>query len=109
LLDRLQNGTHRGKEGAADQSIHGRMGLGTACKAETSRTKNVSIDSSGGKKKSIWVEENCDFTENFYIKRIYYFINIFTFKLLSIDISGPVSRNATARVENVMLGSCVRC
>jgi hypothetical protein len=28
----LQNGTHRGKGGATDQSIHGRMGLGTACK-----------------------------------------------------------------------------
>jgi hypothetical protein len=24
LLDRLQNGTHRGKGGAADQSIYGR-------------------------------------------------------------------------------------
>jgi hypothetical protein len=37
------------KRGAADQSIHGRMGLGTACKEETSRMKNVSIESSGGK------------------------------------------------------------
>jgi hypothetical protein len=34
LLDRLQNGTHRGKRGTADQSIHGRVGLGTVCKGE---------------------------------------------------------------------------
>jgi hypothetical protein len=50
LLDRLQNGTHGGKGAAADQSIHGRMGLGTACKGETSRVKNVLIESSGGTK-----------------------------------------------------------
>jgi hypothetical protein len=43
LLHRLQKGTHRGKGGAADQSIQRRMGLGTACKEETSRMKNVSI------------------------------------------------------------------
>jgi hypothetical protein len=49
LLDRLQNGNHRGKRGMADQSIHGRIALGTACKGETSRIKNVSIESSGGK------------------------------------------------------------
>jgi hypothetical protein len=30
LLDGLQNGTHRGKEVAADQSVYDRMGLGTA-------------------------------------------------------------------------------
>jgi hypothetical protein len=45
----LHNGTHRGKAGAADQSTQGRMGLGTARKEETSRVKNVSIESSGGK------------------------------------------------------------
>jgi hypothetical protein len=32
LLDRLQNGIHRGNGGAADQSTDGRMGLWTACK-----------------------------------------------------------------------------
>jgi hypothetical protein len=65
LLDRLQNGTHRGKAGTADQSVHGRMGLGTACKEETSRIKNVLIQSSGGKKLCLLVEENCVFTEKF--------------------------------------------
>jgi hypothetical protein len=50
-----------GKGGAADQSGHGRMGLGTAWKKETSRMKNISIESSGGK--------NCAFTEmRVYIK-----------------------------------------
>jgi L-alanine-DL-glutamate epimerase-like enolase superfamily enzyme len=49
MLDRLQNRTHRGKGGAADQSTHGRMGLRTACKEETLRVKNISIESSGGK------------------------------------------------------------
>jgi hypothetical protein len=44
LLDRLQNGSHRGKGVAEDQSTHGRMGLGTVCKEETSRMKNVSIE-----------------------------------------------------------------
>jgi hypothetical protein len=32
LLDRLQNGTRRKNGGSADQSVLGRMGLGTACK-----------------------------------------------------------------------------
>jgi hypothetical protein len=51
LLARLQNGTHRGKGGAADQSIHDRrMGLGTARKGETSRMKNISTEGSGGGK-----------------------------------------------------------
>jgi hypothetical protein len=59
LVDRLQNGTLRGKGGPADQSIHGRMGLGTACKEEALRMKNISIESSGGKKICLWVEENC--------------------------------------------------
>jgi hypothetical protein len=63
LLDRLQNGTHRGKGGAADQSIHGRMGLGTAYKEET--LKNDSMVSSGGRKSYLRVEENCVFTEKF--------------------------------------------
>jgi hypothetical protein len=67
LLDRLQNGTHRGKGDAADQSVHGRMGLGTACKDETLRMNNVSIVSSGGRKLRLWVEENCVFTKNSYI------------------------------------------
>jgi hypothetical protein len=61
----LQNGTHRGTGGAADQSIHGRMGLGTACKGETLRMKNVSIESSGGNKICLCVKENCVFTEKF--------------------------------------------
>jgi hypothetical protein len=52
LLERLQNGTHRGKGGTADQSTYGRMGLGAACKEETSRM-NVSIESSRGGKKNM--------------------------------------------------------
>jgi hypothetical protein len=72
LLDRLQNGTHRG-----DQSIHGRMGLGTACKEETSRMKNVLILSSGGRKLCVWAEESCVCTEKFrYVLYKYYFIKI---------------------------------
>jgi hypothetical protein len=55
------------KGGAADQSIHGGMGLGTACKGETLRMKNVSIESSGGRKVCLWVEKNCVFKENSYI------------------------------------------
>jgi hypothetical protein len=35
------------------------MGLGTICKEETLRMKNVSIVSSGGRKLCLWVEENC--------------------------------------------------
>jgi hypothetical protein len=35
--------THRGTGGAAAQSIHGRVGLGAACKGETLRMKNGSI------------------------------------------------------------------
>jgi hypothetical protein len=38
------------KEASADQSVHGRMGLWTACKEETSRMKDVSFESSGGRK-----------------------------------------------------------
>jgi hypothetical protein len=64
LPNRLQNGTHRGKGGAADQSVHGRMGLGTAFKGETPRMKNVSIESSGGKnyvfglRKTVYPQKN---------------------------------------------------
>jgi hypothetical protein len=47
----------KGKGRASDQSIHRRMGLGTTCKEETSRMKNVSIVSSGGGKSCLWVEE----------------------------------------------------
>jgi hypothetical protein len=46
LLDRLQNGTHRGKGGAADHSACGGMELGTACKADSSGMEHVSIKSS---------------------------------------------------------------
>jgi hypothetical protein len=49
LLDRLENVTLREKGDTADKSVHGRLGLATACKAETSRMKHFSIDSSGGK------------------------------------------------------------
>lgn len=49
LLDSLQNEIYRGKGDVADQSTHGRMGLGAAFKKETSRMKNVSVESSGGK------------------------------------------------------------
>jgi hypothetical protein len=59
LLNRLQNGTHKGKGGATDQSVHGLMGLGTVYKGETLRMENVSIVSSGGRKLCLWVEENC--------------------------------------------------
>jgi hypothetical protein len=38
------------KEERQTSPIHGRMGLGTACKGETSRMKNVSIESYGAKK-----------------------------------------------------------
>jgi hypothetical protein len=64
LVGRLHNGTHRGKGGAADQSVHGRIGLGTVCKAETSRMKNVLIESSGGKnyvfesRKTVYSQKN---------------------------------------------------
>jgi hypothetical protein len=64
----LQNGTSRGKGGAADQSIHGTMGLGRA----TLRVKNVSIVSSGERKLCLWVEENCVFTEKFLYIYIYF-------------------------------------
>jgi hypothetical protein len=49
----------------SNPTIHGRMGLGTVCKEESSRIKNVSIVSSGGRKLCLWVEENCVPTEKF--------------------------------------------
>jgi hypothetical protein len=58
LIDRLQNG------GTEDQSTHGRTGLGIACKAETSRMKNISIKSSGGEELYLRVEENCIHRKN---------------------------------------------
>jgi hypothetical protein len=42
----------------ADQSIHGMMGLVTACKEETLRM-NISVVSSGGRKLYLSFEENC--------------------------------------------------
>jgi hypothetical protein len=39
-----------GKGGAPDQSAHGRLGLGRARKADPSRVRSVSIESSGGEK-----------------------------------------------------------
>jgi hypothetical protein len=48
LLVRLQNETHRGTVGTAEQPTHGRMGLGTACKEEISRMQKISIDGSEG-------------------------------------------------------------
>jgi hypothetical protein len=73
----LQNETHKGKGGTPDQSVHGRMGLGTACKGEASRMKNVSIESSG-KKLCFWVEKNSVFTE----KCIYIYIYIYIYSIL---------------------------
>jgi hypothetical protein len=64
LLDRLQNGTHRGKRGAADQSTHGKMGLGTACKEETLRVRMFrSRDMEGknyvfGLRKTVYSQKN---------------------------------------------------
>jgi hypothetical protein len=83
LLDRLQNGTHRGKGGGADQSIHGRMGLWTACREETLMIKNVLIESSGGRKLCLWIEENCVPTKKIPI----YIYTAWKFYLLSELIS----------------------
>jgi hypothetical protein len=69
LLGRLQNGTHRGKGAAAEQSARGRMGLGPACKEETSRIKNVHIKISGGKRLCRWFQKNYVYTEKF----LYYY------------------------------------
>jgi hypothetical protein len=65
LLDRLQNRTHRERGGAADQSTHGRIGLRTACEAETSRMKNVSIEKSGRKNYFLRLKETV-FTETIF-------------------------------------------
>jgi hypothetical protein len=43
----LQNGTHSVKRGTADEPTYGR--ILAPCKAETSRMKNVLIESSGEK------------------------------------------------------------
>jgi hypothetical protein len=43
LLCRLHNGTRRGEGGETNQSARGRMGLGTACRKDAARMKNVSI------------------------------------------------------------------
>jgi hypothetical protein len=75
LLDMLQNATDRGNGGATDQSIHGSVGLGTACKEETSRMKNGSIKSSVGKHYiNLWVEEISVFTEKFLYMYYIYFL-----------------------------------
>jgi hypothetical protein len=39
------------------------MGIGAACKEETSRMNNISIESSGGKECCLWIESICAFTE----------------------------------------------
>jgi hypothetical protein len=63
LLNRLQNGSHRGKGSEVDQSTHGRMESGRVRKEESYRTKNVWIVIFGEEKSCLWVEENCVFTE----------------------------------------------
>jgi hypothetical protein len=54
----------------ADQSTHGKMGFGTACKEETSRNKK--------KKNCLWAEGNCVFT-----KKIPLIMNIFCTRTLN--------------------------
>jgi hypothetical protein len=58
---------HSGKVGAADQSVKymEEWDYKQHAKAENSTMNNLSIESSGGEKISIWVEENCVFTETF--------------------------------------------
>jgi hypothetical protein len=56
----LYNGTCREKGVAADQSAHGRVRLGTACKEECFDQKLWRE-----KKLCLWVEENCVLTEEF--------------------------------------------
>jgi hypothetical protein len=54
----------QGKGGAAEQSIHGRMRLGTVCKEETSRMKNIPFENSEGRnydsgfKKTVYSRKN---------------------------------------------------
>jgi hypothetical protein len=50
-------------QGAADKSTHGRTGVGTACKAEASRLKNISIESSPGTNYIFRLTNNCVHTE----------------------------------------------
>jgi hypothetical protein len=76
LPDRLQNGTTKGRGGAAEQSIRGRMGLERVCKDETSRMKTVSIESSGGRKLYLRVEENTVFTDKFLYIHVYIYIKL---------------------------------
>jgi hypothetical protein len=61
---------HRGTGGAAEQSVSGRMGLGTESKDVTLRMKNVSIPTSEGKILCLWIEKNCVFAEYSYIQRV---------------------------------------
>jgi hypothetical protein len=75
LLDRLQNGTHKGKGCTADQSLHGSMGLGSACK-ETLRMKDVSIKSSGGKNYVLGLRKTVDSQKNSYIYKNVNKINV---------------------------------
>jgi hypothetical protein len=50
IARRVAEWNPQGTRRAMDQSTHGRMELGTACKAETSGMKSVSIERSEGKK-----------------------------------------------------------
>jgi hypothetical protein len=59
----LLNETHREKAGTAEQSTHGRMGLGTACEKEISRMKKISID--GSEEKNVFGLRKTAFTEKF--------------------------------------------
>jgi hypothetical protein len=55
----------------ADQSVHERLRLGTACKEETSRIKNVSIESFGGKKYVFGLRKTVYSQKNSYIQSYY--------------------------------------
>jgi hypothetical protein len=66
LLDRLQNGANRGKGGAVVHSACGRIGLGIACKEETSRMKNDSVKSSGRKKIMFGLRKTVYFQKSFF-------------------------------------------
>jgi hypothetical protein len=76
------------------------MGLGTACKEETSRMKNVLIKSFGGKKLCLWVEENCVFTEKFLYTHIIIIMYVLSFGVLegrnqNTDLNGSRNINNT--------------
>jgi hypothetical protein len=51
----------------SSQSIHGRMGLWAVCRGETSRMKNVSIVSSGGRKNFFGLRKTVYPQKNSYI------------------------------------------